>query len=113
MPYLRVLEITKDIGIKTLNKYEINDCFVPDNIKNGIFTVVAKDNINLNARCTIVKSHFHGISMSVLQFPSYFNPGQSQEYNIVKECDFVSTGSKKIPSLPSRYIEIKELPFFQ
>ena len=91
LPYSRVLEITKDIGIKTLNKYEINDCFVPDNIKNGIFTVVAKDNIDLNARCTIVKSHFHGISMSVLQFPSYFNPGQSQEYNIVKEGDFVST----------------------
>ena len=112
LPYSRVLDITKDIGIKTLNKYEINDCFVPDNIKNGIFTVVAKDNIDLNARCTIVKSHFHGISMSVLQFPSYFNPGQSQEYNIVKECDFVSTGSKKIPSLPSRYIEIKELLFF-
>ena len=50
--------------------------------------------------------------MSVLQFPSYFNPGQSQEYNIVEECDLVSTGSKKIPSLSSKYTEIKELPFF-
>ena len=84
-----------DIGIKTLKKYEINDCFIPDNFKNGIFTVVAKDNVDLNARCTIVKSHFHVISMSILQFPSYFNPGQSQEYNIVEECDLVSTGSKK------------------
>ena len=52
---------------------------------------LAKDNIDLNARCTIVKSHFHWISMSILQFPSYFNPGPSQEYNIVEECDLVST----------------------
>ena len=89
LPYLRILEITEDIGIKTLKKYEINDCFVPDNIKNGIFTVVAKDTIELNARCTIIKSHFHGISMSILQFPSYSNPGQSQKYNIVDECDLI------------------------
>ena len=88
LPYSRVLEITKDIGIKTLKKYEINDCFVPDYIKNGIFTVVAKDNIDLNAQCTIVKSHFHGISMSILQFPPYFNLGQSQEYNIVEDFRF-------------------------
>ena len=96
MPYSRVLEITKDIGIKTLKKYEINDCFVPDIIKNGIFTVVAMDTIDLNARCTIVKSHFHGISMSILQFPSYFNPGQSQEYNTGYQNVVVHTGDTDV-----------------
>ena len=97
--------------MKAISKYEKLDCFIPDNIKTGIFTVLAKDNIDLNARSTIIKSHFHGISMSILQFPSSSNPGQSQNYYF-EECDSISSESRKIPSLPTAYNEVKELPSY-
>ena len=75
LPYNRVLEMTKDIGIKELQKYKINGCFIPNNVKLNTHTVIAKDNIDLNAQSTIIKSLFHGISMSALQFPTFLNPG--------------------------------------
>ena len=81
--------------MKAINKYKKLDCFIPDNIKTGIFTVLAKDNIDLNARSTIIKSHFHGISMSILQFPSSSNIGQPQNYDF-EECDSISSESRKI-----------------
>ena len=106
--YSRVLEITKYIGMKAIHKYEKYDCYIPDNIKSGIFTVLAKDNIDLNARSTIIKSHFYGISMSILQFPSYSNPGQPQDYDF-DGFDSISNKSKKIPSLPAEYKKVQEL----
>ena len=113
LPYNRVLEITKDIiGRKELHKYELNGCSIPDNVKLNIYTVVAKDNIDLNSRSTIVKSHFHGISMSILQSPSPLNPGVSQEHNL-EASDPFSFKSKKVPSLPLSYTELKPLPHYE
>ena len=112
LSYNRVLEITKDIGLKELQKYEINGCFIPDNVKLHTHTTIAKDNIDLNSQSTIIKSHFHGISMSVLQFPTLLNPGISQQHNLAEESDIHTTTSKKIPSIPSDYIEFKDLPYY-
>ena len=111
LPYKRILDITKEIAEKELKKYELNGCFIPHNTILNIPTIIAKDNIDLNARSTIVKSHFHGISMSVLQIPSRFNPGVIQEHNL-DECTRTPHHSKKIPKLPSQYTEFKELPYY-
>ena len=93
------METTDDIGIKVLQKYEIIGCFFPNNVKLNTHTVIAKDNIDLNAQSTIVKSHFHGIlSMSVFQFP-----GVTPQYNLEEESDMHTTKCKKIPSTPSNY----------
>ena len=36
--------------------------------RKGIFTVIAKDNIDLNSSSSTAISHCHGTSMSILQF---------------------------------------------
>ena len=112
LPKNRVLEMTKDIGIKELQKYEINCCFIPNNVKRNTRTVIAKDNIDLNAQSTIIKSHFHGISMSVLQFPTLSNHGVRPQYNFEEEIDMHATKCKKIPSIPSNYMTFINLPHY-
>ena len=62
-----------------LQKYEKDGVFVSGNLTRGTFTVIAKDNIDVNARSTKVKHHFHGISMTAMQFPSTKRPGFEQQ----------------------------------
>ena len=104
--------MTKDIGIEELQKYEINGCFIPNNVKLNTHTVIAKDNIDLNAQSTIIKPHFHGISMSVLQFPTILNPGVTSQYNLEVESDIHSTKCKKIPRIPSNFMTFIDLPHY-
>ena len=51
-----------------LKKYEHEDVFVASNLTIETFTIIAKDNIDLNVISTKVKKHFHGIRMTVMQF---------------------------------------------
>ena len=66
-----------------------------------------KDNIDMNARSTFVKSHYHGTSLSVVQFPTIENPGINLENGTQSEQN--KKNSKKLASLPGEYISIKKL----
>ena len=77
--YDRILYICNNISLNMLKKYEKDGVFVSGNLTRGTFTVIAKDNIDLNARSTKVKHHFHGISMTAMQFPSTERPGFEQQ----------------------------------
>ena len=41
----------------------------------NLFTIIAKDNVDVNAKATKVKGHYHGISMSIMQFITEENTG--------------------------------------
>ena len=66
-----------------------------------------KDNIDMNARSTFVKSHYHGTSLSVVQFPTIENPGINFDNSIQTESNKAT--SKKLSPLPAEYINIKKL----
>ena len=104
--YDRCLEICDNIGSLLLQKYDMNGVFVSNNLKLNLFTIIAKDNIDLNARSTKIKDHFHGISMSQLQFRSSSNIGDSQEvlYNLSS-----SNIDRKL-KLPSDYVIFQDVP---
>ena len=78
--YDRILRITQGLGEALLQLFHDDDAVIPGLLWTGLFTVGAKDNIDKNARCTISKSHYHGTSMSLLQFPSSFNDGFERNY---------------------------------
>ena len=71
--YGRILCITQGLGEALLQLFHDDDAVIPLLLRTEIFTVVAKNNIDKNARCTISKSHYHGTSMQLFQFPSCFN----------------------------------------
>ena len=68
--YARVLDICDSISSLMLEKYEKEKVFVPQMLKLNVFTIIAKDNIDFNAKSTKVSRHFHGTSMTLMQFLS-------------------------------------------
>ena len=62
------------IEILKLKKHDDNKVFV-----RKVFTVIAKDNIEGNAKSTKVSSHYHGISLPIMQLLTTLNCGVLQE----------------------------------
>ena len=74
----RVIEISNIIAVLLLKKYEEEKVFFPSTMKKELFTIIAKDNVDTNALSTLIKQHYHGISMTIMQFPSDINIGVTQ-----------------------------------
>ena len=104
--YDRCLDICNHIA-SSLLKYERDGVFVASSLKLNIFTIIAKDNIDMNAKSTEVKQHFHGISMTTMQFPfdEYSGIVQDPLY------DFGSDETNRKLKLPDDYVTFKELSF--
>ena len=66
-----------------------------------------KDNIDMNARSTFIKSHYHGTSLSIVQFPTNENPVINLENGLSSEQS--KNNSKKHSPLPAEYVNIKKL----
>ena len=58
-----------------LKKYDLKGVFVASHLNFETFTIIAKDNIDLNAISIKVKKHFHGICVTTMQFPLKENQG--------------------------------------
>ena len=76
-----------------------------------IFTVVAKDNIDFNATSSTAATHFHGTSMTVMQFPVSDNLGNSIT---LQECvqstnEESKNNSKKVLKILESYKTVKFL----
>ena len=90
-------------------QFEKDNVLVPRVLKKAIFTVMAKDHIDLNATATMIHSHYHGTNISLLQYPSESNPGTSLDYSL---SDDSASLSKKLQGLPKEYSEVNPLPFY-
>ena len=75
LSYDRILEFTKKLSDVQIENYELTGVFSPNPLRKSIFTVVAKDDIDFNATSSTPVKHFHGTSMTVMQFPSAQNFG--------------------------------------
>ena len=88
------------------DKNERYEVLVPCVMRKNVFTILAKDNIDLNARSTDAKSHYHSTSLSGLQYPNQENLGSMLQ----RTFENLPTVSKKLESLPKKYSEVPELP---
>ena len=50
-----------------------NDRVFTRNSRKNLFTIIAKDNIDVNSKSTKVRQHYHRISMTIMQFLSKEN----------------------------------------
>ena len=89
-----------------LDNYESNGVFISSSLDSDVFTIIAKDNIDLNARSTKIKQHFHGISMTVMQFPQ-----TEIKKNTPEPLYDLSTEPRKKLQLPHDYVNLDKLPF--
>ena len=72
----RVLEMTKSLSDDLTDQWKQDGVFCPSKLRKFIFTVIAKDNCDLNATPSTASQHYHGKSMSVIQFPSDKEKGE-------------------------------------
>ena len=86
--------------------YFSHSCWFPNILKKGLFTVLLKHNIDVNARSNFVSSHYHGTSISIIQFVTEDNTGL--DFPEVDISQGESLKSKRSP-LPQEYINIKKL----
>ena len=104
--YQRVLDITKNLYNSQRRQYERDGVSVSCVMRKNVFTILAKENIDLNVRSADAKLHYHGTSLSGLQYPNQENAGSMLQ----RTFEYLPTVSKKLESLPKEYSEVLELP---
>ena len=107
IPYSRILDITKNIADCILQQYERDKVFLPEMLRELLFTIIAKDNVDLNSSSNTAAGHHHGTSMTALQFPLSTRPGKIR--NIEYELTVGKTLSKKVDKLPQSYTNAIQL----
>ena len=65
--YDRVLQVAKEIGDNLMRQFKTHGILAPGELKRGVFTMVAKDNVDHNALSNTATKHFHDTSMTVMQ----------------------------------------------
>lgn len=72
--YEKVLGISTEMCNSVCRRYEEVGVVSPLNLRNGLFTTAALDNINHNPNSTTAKGSFHGTGISLFQYLSVVNP---------------------------------------
>ena len=104
--YDRVLEISAELGDAVVAKYIGDGVVCPPELRTGLFTTSAIDNIDHNPSSTTSTTSFHGTSISLFQHPTHVNEGEKRE-----ELQVRGTKVKRVPELPDSYTNIKPAHF--
>ena len=72
------MEIQEWLATATSKRFESDGSVAPPYLKKGIFSVGALDNLDHNPSSTTATSSFHGTGISIFQFATETNPGESQ-----------------------------------
>ena len=75
----------------------------------GLFTVMLKDNIDLNSKSNFIRWHYHGTSHPMIQFKTSENEGTPFQKIDISKAVQSSSKSKKLFPLSSEYTTVKDL----
>ncbi len=73
--YDRLLQLTSDIANNVCQRFSIENAVCPSNLRQGLLTTAAVDNIDYNPSSATAKDSFHGTRISLIQHPSHTNGG--------------------------------------
>ncbi|KAG0712957.1 hypothetical protein GWK47_017297 [Chionoecetes opilio] len=77
--YDRVLQVENEIATAVCENMKMKGVVCPVQLRQGLFTVGALDNLDYNPSSTTAKGSFHGTGISLFQSPTALNRGQIQE----------------------------------
>ena len=81
-------------------RFEEENLVCPANLRKGLVTVGALDNIDYNPSATTAKGSFHGTGITIFQLPSHSNGGIVRDPIVIEE-----SPSRKL-SLPDEYVNV-------
>ena len=87
-----------------MQQHELDKVFLSEILRELLFIIIAKDNVELNSSSNTATGHYHRTSMPVLQFPLSTHPGKIR--NIEYELTVSKTLSKKVDKLPQSYTNV-------
>ncbi|KAG1695324.1 hypothetical protein GQR58_006635 [Nymphon striatum] len=99
--YDRIIELGDLLSDAVCKRFGEEGLVCPSQLRKGLFTVGALDNIDYNPSSTTAKDSFHGTGISIFQFPTATNPGKCS-YPIVVQ----SKVSSSEYSLPESYTTV-------
>ena len=98
--YDRVLSLSTELGNMVCARFESENVVCPANLRYGLFTTSAVDNIDHNPSSTTAQGSFHGTGISLFQHPSVENLGEDRHGVDMGQ---VSTNKQTIDPLPEAY----------
>ncbi|KAG1681694.1 hypothetical protein GQR58_011690 [Nymphon striatum] len=96
-----IIELENLLSDAVCKRFGEEGLVCPSQLRKGLFTVGALDNIDYNPFSTTAKDSFHGTGISIFQFPTATNPGKCS-YPIVVQ----SKVSSSEYSLPESYTTV-------
>ena len=101
--YDRVLEISTMLGNRICNLYNSQGVVCPPQLRRGVFTTAAVDNIDHNPSSTSARDSLHGTGISLFEHPDSSCPGTTPP----PLTPISDTGhSKKLACLPEAYTNV-------
>ena len=77
--YNRVLYVSAQLGDAAVAKYVEDGVVCPPDLRRGLFSTAAMDNIDHNPAATTATSSLHGTNSSMFQHPTTDNEGEKRE----------------------------------
>ena len=96
----------KNIYQNLHNACSKHGCFFPRILKQKLFSVWLKDNIDVNPKANFAKSSYHGTSSSMIQFVTNEETGEDFPHSAFEN---KKSDSKKLLPLPSEYTTVENL----
>lgn len=100
--YDRVMNISTELGNKICTYYHKKNAVCPPELKVGLFTKTAVDNIDHNPSSTSAHDAFHGTAVSLFQHPNKHNTGVRQAVAVQSDAH----NKEKLACLPKSYTSI-------
>lgn len=104
--YDRVLEISTTMNNHVCEQYNRDGVVCPPNLRQGLPTMGAIDNIDHNPSSTTATGSFHGTGISLFQHPSQDNHGHNRREHRILEQPYTA---KKLLELPESYTNVHPL----
>jgi hypothetical protein len=103
--YDRVLELSTEMGNNVCRHFEAEGVVCPLQLRKGIFTTAAVDNIYHNPSSTTAEGAFHGTGISLFQHLENNNCGEERQLITVDNADDLNP--KRISQLPELYRTVR------
>lgn len=99
--YDRVLQLESQLATAVCENFQDKGVVVPAQLRCGLFTVGALDNLDHNPSSTTAKDSFHGTGISLFQFPTFCKFGEKQN-----DIRLPLPGTKKNLQLPDSFTTV-------
>ena len=96
----RLLQISTAMGNTAIETYEKEGVIAPMNLRLGLFSTAAVDNIDVNPKSSTSTKSLHGTEASIHQHVSRHNIGIARDLPLTLSTD------KKLKQIPVEYTEI-------